>query len=517
MARSPKLAHHRRYPSTGSYIGPVVTKGGNNTRPRSSSTGSRNYKSLQDSQVVVSPTLIPRQIFRPNLHTGLPMGTFTNPPEYLAGPQSRDLGSPISTSNGTQTYQPISGFVINNGSSVYIQPRPQLDTSNVVTSVQTTHHSQSPGRTGEHGDTFVHLEGNIDRIDVQQPYTTSVGLSTTAGNTTALLSSENVSLFDPTAIQTYPQANETSIQSMGNLTSLPPVPLDTHRVGSFHENPRRSQNRRNELCRNFLLNAHCPYGEKCWFLHLDQKPLPREPLLGPGGILTAPVPPVPAAGMWQPGHGFVMDQYLPQYTPPQSPLGTQVSPAAMSPSWQLSGMPNRPLLSFVRGGFSVARQQPQVLHLYRPYMFPNHFVSPQNNQTLPTIPDPVLRFRLLSEVMIKDSTDSLIADISCLSVRTDHVYVSYAQVLRDYKVLFGGDRPFNENYFLTAEQSFTNNVTCVHNSKIQPSLVVIGTDKEGVITWDLKRGGTNTFIVDVHEPAEVCHIYFVCDKCYGYD
>ena len=211
MARSPKLAHHRRYPSTGSYIGPVVTKGGNNTRPRSSSTGSRNYKSLQDSQVVVSPTLIPRQIFRPNLHTGLPMGTFTNPPEYLAGPQSRDLGSPISTSNGTQTYQPISGFVINNGSSVYIQPRPQLDTSNVVTSVQTTHHSQSPGRTGEHGDTFVHLEGNIDRIDVQQPYTTSVGLSTTAGNTTALLSSENVSLFDPTAIQTYPQANETSI------------------------------------------------------------------------------------------------------------------------------------------------------------------------------------------------------------------------------------------------------------------------------------------------------------------
>ena len=109
--------------------------------------------------------------------------------------------------------------------------------------------------------------------------------------------------------------------------------------------------------------------------------------------------------------------------------------------------------------------------------------------TLP-VPDPVLKFSLLSEVAIsQDDQEGLpVADISQLATRADHFYISFGPVVRDYKILFGGNRPYQESSVLVERTNFRFNVSCLHCSRQQPSLLVIGTEMGNVFMWDLKKG-----------------------------
>jgi len=110
--------------------------------------------------------------------------------------------------------------------------------------------------------------------------------------------------------------------------------------------------------------------------------------------------------------------------------------------------------------------------------------------TIPVPADPVLKFSLLSEVIIRqDGHEGLpVADISQLAARADHFYISSSSFVRDYKILFGGNRSYQNSSVLMEKANFSYNVTCLHCSGQQPSLLVVGTELGNVFIWDLKKG-----------------------------
>ena len=160
----------------------------------------------------------------------------------------------------------------------------------------------------------------------------------------------------------------------------------------LEEHVRRQQSRKETLCKYFI-QGHCPYGDNCWFMHpMEAKPRHREPLLGPGGILTSAMHPMGQhPGLWQPSL-LSPDEYSQlvaaagAFSPPQSPAQVQspVSPTV----WQMA-MGSRPLLfPLPRGGLPMPGQQ----SFYRP-MFTNQgprFFPPPQQSVLPNFQDPVL-------------------------------------------------------------------------------------------------------------------------------
>ena len=110
----------------------------------------------------------------------------------------------------------------------------------------------------------------------------------------------------------------------------------------------------------------------------------------------------------------------------------------------------------------------------------------------PQVPaEPVLKFTLLSEVLVKaddDETQAVVTKISSLTTRADHFYVSYRAMVHNYKILFGAGRYYQESSVLTEKHEFPKAVSCLHCSKLQPLLVAVGTETGGVLLWDLRRG-----------------------------
>ena len=218
--------------------------------------------------------------------------------------------------------------------------------------------------------------------------------------------------------------------------------------------------------------------------------------------------PLPVSGAWL-SSGSFMDHHVPQYgpqSPPQSPLG-MVNPGLNSASWQMAAIASAAAASggrlpLAHSNLVGAGGLPG--HQMRPFMYSGGRFAGSHTQLPPSaITDPVLRFKLLSEVVMRDGNGSIVADISHLTVRADHFYSCFASTVRDYKVLFGGDRRCSDSHTLTAERTFSHCVSCIHSSKLLPSLLVIGTEDGSIFTWDLKRGGNNSVPVPVHEAEEV--------------
>lgn len=339
-----------------------------------------------------------------------------------------------------------------------------------------------------------HLDGMVESIDTNQGFSirgTHPPPLTASFNATSVSTNQNVALVSPAG-----NGGGEMMAGVGQLDHggvvIPASVLEEH--------VRRQQSRKETLCKYFI-QGHCPYGDNCWFMHpMEAKPRHREPLLGPGGILTSAMHPLGQhPGLWQPG----LDEYSQLvaagvFSPPQSPAQVQ-SPVSPT-TWQMA-MGSRPLLfPLPRGGLPMPGQQ----SFYRPMLGPRFFPSPQQSM-LPNFQDPVLRFKLLSEVTVRDSSNTVVTSLSHLTVRADHFYLSFKNIVRDYKVLFGGERHYSDSHVLTAEQQFQKNVTCLHSSKLTPSLVIVGMKDGSIFTWDLKRGGMNSILLPVHEtePATV--------------
>ena len=301
------------------------------------------------------------------------------------------------------------------------------------------------------------------------------------------------------------------------LHSHTPSPLHSHTPSPLHPpNPSPLPSRKNVPCRHFLM-GQCAYGEKCWFAHpelLSQSQTHTHephsyPVLSQGtGTASIQATPlhVQVPNVWM--NSFPSDSTQYTSSPPHSPLaGTTLHSVPRPPAIPsvyrpivtraYHGFPAPPPLLMMKPSLQTARPvaaagQPLVT----PYQFP-----------VPT--DLVLKFNLLSEAAVRDEMDpAKPAQISRLVTRADHFFVSFGSSVHDYKILFGGRHSFQESATLVEKSAFQYIVTCLHCSRNQPSLLIIGTETGNVYTWDLRRGMHGS-LLQVHA-GEVSWLCVVC-------
>lgn len=246
--------------------------------------------------------------------------------------------------------------------------------------------------------------------------------------------------------------------------------------------------RKEILCRYFIAGqGHCPYGEKCWFAHLeplgqipqrDFATLPQTTI--PSSPLHIQVPTQPH--IWNPSVPNVPVPYL--TSPPQSPLGGYLA------STDPSGI------------------RTPILHPTPPYSFPGQSSilvwqpgarGPRNFPLLPSVRpplpvhipvDPMLRFSLLAEVVVQsDSPDHSgpIRNITQLTARADHFFISFENKVQDYKILFSGHHSHQENWILQDTFEFQHKVTCMHSCRLYQHLLLVGTEAGHVLFCTLRK------------------------------
>ena len=296
------------------------------------------------------------------------------------------------------------------------------------------------------------------------------------------------------------------------------TPLTAIGPGNHPSTPPLLSNRREILCRYFVAGqGHCPYGEKCWFAHpephLPQREftsLPQTTI--PSSPLHIQVPAQPH--VWNPSVPNIPMQYL--ASPPQSPLGgylTSTDPSVIrtpilhpTPSYPFPGQP--PILFWQPSPGRGPRNLPLL---------------PSVRPPLPVPIDPMLRFTLLAEVIVQ--SDGLersvpIRNISQLTTRADHFFVSFDNKVQDYKILFSGNHTCQESWTLQDTFTFTHKVTCIHSSRQQQFLLLVGTEAGFVYACSLRKGnqyGTSTTISHIctvevsgtmHNIYMYVHMYF---------
>ena len=284
------------------------------------------------------------------------------------------------------------------------------------------------------------------------------------------------------------------VPSITPLTAISPATQPQQQVNS----------RKEILCRYFVAgHGHCPYGEKCWFAHLEPQFHQREfaaipHTTIPNSPLHIQVPAQPHG--WNPALPNVPMQYL--TSPPQSPLSgyltsTDPSGAIRTPIFH----PSPP--------YPFPGQPPILVWQPSPERGPRNFpLLPSVRPPLPVPVEPMLRFSLLSEVVIhQDAPDgsSPVQTVSCLATRADHFYISFKNVVQDYKILFSSHHTYQNSWMLHDTFTFLSKVTCIHSSRQYQNLVVVGTEVGCVYTCTLRRGSqyghtsviTHVFTVEV--------------------
>ena len=540
IARSPKLPHPRRYSNSSS--GSSSSNG--TVRPRSDSGGKpRKYPSPRVSSTgMLQPPFVPGQFVRPppfvtpnsptNAFYGL--GVVTNPGQLSPNgntmqtvPSHPGILFPVPSvlppgqnaqhqQQGLIFIQQNTGMVPSSGSpsqelaqpsSPSLSSAPVLEnptTSEVLPSIAAfpstavaMSHSQDPTVNLTHTQPQLPTRGSSGLYEQQ-----TVGVSTSVYQNHITPSTTSTPLLG-----TSLQGSSVPLESEPLLPNPPPLSLASQQLIS---------SRKEILCRHYIA-GQCPYGEKCWFAH----PEPRESPSAFRPITQARVSSSPPLHIQAPPNIWVNNPSLelPQYvaSPPQSPLGTPmvsipgtrppILPTVMRPRGSFaSNFPNQPPLLFLRPPMSGGRM-PGNVPLLPTVPFPT---------TLPVLPDPVLKFSLLSEVAIThDDQEGLpLADISQLATRADHFYISFGPVVRDYKILFGGNRPYQDSSVLVETTNFRFNVSCLHCSRQQPSLLVIGTEAGNVYVWDLKKG-IHGIVTLVHS-AEVRQLIPLTRFCFKF-
>ena len=315
-----------------------------------------------------------------------------------------------------------------------------------------------------------------------------------------------------------------------------------HGGGSGH-----NQSSRKEIpCKHFLAGT-CPFGEKCWFAHLQ--PIQRGGGDGggdasrissqlssaaSGGPLHVQIP----HNLWINNPNMLFDFSRFVASPPQSPLNSTLLSAAAS-GGAGARPPILPTLVRPRAYYpNFPGQQP--LLLVRPpggttaTVFPTaaaaaaggmgvgvgvqgmggypFFHTGQYPSLQPQV-NPILKFNLLSEVTIKQQVENqemVVTNIAKMITRADHFYVAYGQLIHDYKILFGGNRSFQESAVLIERKVISAAVSCLHFSKHQPTLMIIGTVFGSIYTWDVRKGAAGGVVTSAHTP-EVCTL-LICSS-----
>lgn len=145
-----------------------------------------------------------------------------------------------------------------------------------------------------------------------------------------------------------------------------------------------------------------------------------------------------------------------------------------------------------RHPYPLQHQQLMLLQQQRP---DGQF--PPVQQPIPMQHNPILRFELLTDLRIIDENRFPVVNISQQASRADQLYISFGHHVHNYKILFGGNRPCTQSFYLVDDRNLSEIVSCVHCSRIQLGLLVIGTETGSISIWELKRGSGQSVLSDV--------------------
>jgi len=274
--------------------------------------------------------------------------------------------------------------------------------------------------------------------------------------------------------------------------------------------PRSTQSFRDVPC-SYYLNGNCIYGDKCWYSHVVLPTYPvlatQQPLLSPQmsqhtSVASHDVYTFPQ----QPG----VDQnlyYMP--SPPQSPVAFFPN----SPTWPISG--NRSSFmhysSRVPGGVTHPNNSRFMLTRFpvnpAAIRMPHTFMT-INGPQLVKRGDQSLKFALVSEIPI-NSDASQSSHISHLTTRGDHFYITFGNVLRDYRVLL--QQPYKssaagQTYSLKDTSKLPQIISCLYCSRDTGQLF-IGTENGSIYRWDTKHNER----IDICT-SEVSTILFILEQ-----
>ena len=249
----------------------------------------------------------------------------------------------------------------------------------------------------------------------------------------------------------------------------------------------RSTSSFNPPC-SYFLSGNCIYGDKCWYSHMLLPTYPgQQPLLSPQAgqhsavashdVYTFPQQPAVEQNLY----------YM--SSPPQSPVAFFPN----SPTWPMS--PNRSSFMHYPGRMPSSVGHPNNSR----YMLPRFPVNPAamrmhhsfmavNGPQGPKRGEQSLKFALISEIPI-NSDASQSPRISHLTTRGDHFYITFDNVLRDYRILL--QQPYKtstaaQTYSLKETSALPQVVSCLYCSRDTGQLFV-GTENGSIYRWDTKH------------------------------
>ena len=255
--------------------------------------------------------------------------------------------------------------------------------------------------------------------------------------------------------------------------------------------PRSTTSFRDIPC-TYFLSGNCMYGDKCWYSHVVMPTYSvltaQQPLLSPQ---AGPHSSVGSHDVYSFPQQPTVDQSLYYMSsPPQSPVAFFPN----SPTWPMGG--NRSAFMHYPGRMpsGVAHPNNSRFMLTRfPVnpatirMPPHSFMNVNGPQVLKR-GDHLLKFALVSEIPINvDASKS--PHISHLTTRGDHFYITFGNVLRDYRILLqqsyksptGG-----QTYSLKDTSTLPQVVSCLYCSRDTGQLF-IGTENGSIYRWDTKH------------------------------
>ena len=419
--------------------------------------------------------------------TGLLLGVSQSEPSKEVGPVAVSTMGGGADLGGSGSTDAITKLMQMQSVSAFHQPSSQVPVSTFPDQAQ--QHQQAVGIPPPlAGHTHPAVSNSLHEQQQQQQQPSAV---TTAPNT---------QLPHPTipvpALATM-ERSEALLPIPPVISSVPPI------TASAPGHLQSSVNTRKEILCRYFIAGQCPYGEKCWFAHPEPVGMPQIPQrdfssLPHTSIPTSPLRiQVPQHQIWNPNLSNIpLEMATGGYvaSPPQSPMSAQLSSAAPSgirpPILPPYPFPNQPPLIFWQSPGRGPRNFPLLPTLRPP---------------LTSIPmEPMLRFVLLAEVMVQpDELDSALSrNISQLTSRADHFYVGFEDQVRDYKILFSGQHSYQESWTLQDRFAFLHKVTCLHCSRQQPYLLVVGTEAGQVFTCILRKG--NHFTHSSSSTSLVC-------------
>lgn len=254
--------------------------------------------------------------------------------------------------------------------------------------------------------------------------------------------------------------------------------------------PRSTQSFRDIPC-SYFLSGNCIYGDKCWYSHVV---LPTYPVLAAQQPLLSPQVSQHTSVASHDVYTFPQQSGVDQNlyymsSPPQSPVAFFPN----SPTWPIGGNRSSFMHYSTRMPGGVTHPNNSRLMLTR---FPVNPAAIRMPHTFMTVNGPQLfkrgeqslKFVLVSEIPINSDT-SQSSRISHLTTRGDHFYITFGNVLRDYRILLQQSyksSAASQTYSLKDTSKLPQVVSCLYCSRDTGQLF-IGTENGSIYRWDTKH------------------------------